>query len=215
MNVLAKATVITKFQNRSHLFKGKLKEEALHTISKIRWYSVANCLESFLLLRAPLDVIVAVDKSIAPTRVINIIHNRSFFIDIENLYTIMKLIAYAMSIIQLISNQFAENTDTRMFGQHVKKVVNIRLKEYQNDLYLSAYYLHPKYRGSGTITNGRSAVYRFLAEYSKKIGNSLTTTKNVTGALQRYEVRSGPYALTYTKGNYNKHFISSTLYTFR
>lgn len=129
----------------------------------------------------------------------------------------MQPLAYAMSIIQsasitladcymilsylqFISNQFVDNTDTRMFGQHVKKVVNIRLKEYQNDLYLSAYYLHPKYRGAGMVTNGRSAVYRFLAEYSKKIGNSLATTKNVIGALQRYEIKGGPYALTYTEG---------------
>lgn len=129
----------------------------------------------------------------------------------------MKPLAYAMSIIQsasitladcylilsylqLVSNEFVGNTDTRMFGQHVKKAVNIRLKEFQNDLYLSAYYLHPKYRGSGMLTSSRSAVYRFLAEYSKKIGNNLATTKNVIGALQRYEIKSGSYALTYTEG---------------
>ena len=79
-------------------------------------------------------------------------------------------------------------------------MINIRLKEFQNDLYLSAYYLHPKYRGGGMLTNGRSAVYRYLAEYSKKIGNNLVLTKNVISALQRFEIKSGPYSLRFTEG---------------
>jgi GNAT superfamily N-acetyltransferase len=208
------------------MFKAKLKEEAqrikirkeaLHTIVPTRWSSVADCLNSFILLRAPLEVLVAVDKSIASTKVVNVINNRSFFYDIENLYKIMKPLAYAMSIIQsaslaladcylilsylhLATDQFIDNTETRMFGRHVRKVVNIRLKEFQNDLYLSAYYLHPKYRGSGIPTSGRSAVYRYLAEYSKKIGNNFATTKNVISALQRFEIKSGPYALNFTQG---------------
>jgi hypothetical protein len=91
-----------------------------------------------------------------------------------------------------------------MFGRFVSKVVDVRLKEFQNDLYLSAYYLHPKFRGAGMLTDGRSAVYHCLAEYSKKIGNNLVTTKNVISALQRYEIKIGPYALHYTQGKQYK-----------
>ena len=87
-----------------------------------------------------------------------------------------------------------------MFGRHVRRVVNVRLKEFQNDIYLSAYYLHPKYRGDGMLTNGRSAVYRYPAEYNKKIGNNLAATKNVISALQRYEIKNVPYGLTFTQG---------------
>ncbi|CAF5028701.1 unnamed protein product, partial [Rotaria sp. Silwood1] len=135
LNILNKITVVTTFANRSHMFKAKLKEEAqrikikkeaLHTIATTKWSNVSDCLHSFILLRAPLEVLVAVHKSIASTKMIRFINNRSFFYDIENF----------------------------------------------------AYYLHPKYRGSGMLTSGRSAVYCFLAEYSKKIGNNLTTTKN-------------------------------------
>lgn len=219
-------TTITSFCNRSHAFKAKLKQEAerikrkketLHTIATTRWSSVSQCLHSFILLRAPLEVLVAADKSIAPSKVINIINNRSFFNDINNLYSIMKPLSYAMSIIQASSitladcylilyylrfatNQFADHTETRTYGRFVRKMVDIRLQEFQNDLYLSAYYFHPKYRGEGMLTSGRSAVYQYLAEYSKKIGNNLTTTKNVISALQRFEIKSGPYALHFTQG---------------
>jgi hypothetical protein len=225
-NILHKVTIITSFCNQSHAFKAKLKEEAerlkikkqtLHTIVKTRWSSVAECLNSFILLRAPLEVLVAIDKSIAPAKVINTINNRLFFHDIENLYKIMQPLAYAMTIIQscsitlaecyfilsylrLTTDKFVVNTETQTFGKFVGKVVDIRLKEFQNDLYLSAYYLHPKYRGAGMLTAGRSAVYRYLAQYSKKIGNDLATTKNLISALQRYEIKSGPYALHFTQG---------------
>ncbi|CAF1333103.1 unnamed protein product [Adineta ricciae] len=224
-NTIRKITVITSYQNQSHMFKSKLKEEAqrikirkesLHTIVPTRWSSVADCLHSFILLRAPLELLVAADRSIAPPKVVNIINNRSFFYDIDNLYKIMKPLAYAISIIQsasltladcylilcylhLVTEKFIENTETRMFGRHVQRVVNVRLKAFQNDIYLSAYYLHPKYRGGGMLTNGRSAVYKYLAEYSKTIGNNLATTKNVISALQRYEIKSGPYGLTFTQ----------------
>ncbi|CAF1505024.1 unnamed protein product [Rotaria sordida] len=106
----------------------------------------------------------------------------------------MQPLAYAMTIIQsssiiladcylilsclrLTTDKFVVNTETQAFGKFVGKVVDIRLKEFHNDLYLSAYYLHPKYCSAGMLTVGRSAVYRCLAEYSKQIGNNLATTK--------------------------------------
>lgn len=98
-----------------------------------------------------------------------------------------------LSFLRLTTNDFVVQTETRTFGQFVKKVIDIRLKEFQNDLYLSAYYLHPKYRGAGMLTNARSAVYRYPAAHRKKIGNNLVMTKNVISALQRFEIKSGPY----------------------
>ena len=160
------------------------------------------------------------DKSIAQIKIINFITNRSFFNDIDNLYKITKPLAYAMSIIRsssirladyylilsyprLTTNQYVDNAETQTFGRYVGKVTDIRLKEFQNKLYLGAYYLHSKYRGSGMLTNGRSAIYCYLAEYSKKIGNNLATTKSIISALQRFEIKSGPYSLHFTQGNYN------------
>ncbi len=129
----------------------------------------------------------------------------------------MKPLSYVMSIIQSASialadcflilyylqftiNRFADNTKIRTYGRFVSKVLEIGCKEFKNDLYLSAYYLHPKYRDKGMLTTGRSAAYRYLAEYSKKIGNSLAITKNVISALQRFKIKSGPYSLQFTEG---------------
>ncbi|CAF2151186.1 unnamed protein product [Rotaria magnacalcarata] len=179
----------------------KLKTETLHTIVTTRWSSVAECLDSFIVLRAPLEALVATDKSIAHVKIINIINNRSFFHDIENLYKVMKPLAYAMSIIQSASitladcyvilqylrltiDEYANNAETRTFGRFISKVVEIRLKMFHNDLYLSAYYLHPKYRGSGMLTDGR--------------------------ALQRFEIKSGPYALHFTQGKYYHVLFATT-----
>ncbi|CAF2013746.1 unnamed protein product [Rotaria magnacalcarata] len=162
-SVAQKVTAVTSFCNHSHAFKAKLKEEAqriklktetLHTIVTTRWSSMAECLDSFIVLRAPLEALVATDESIAPIKIINIINNRSFFHDIENLYKVMKPLAYAMSIIQSASitladcylilqylrltiDQYANNAETRTFGRFISKVAEIRLKECHNDLYLN------------------------------------------------------------------------------
>ena len=68
--------------------------------------------------------------------------------------------------LSLTASQFAANTEMRTFGHYVCKVIDIHLKKSQNNLHLSAYYLHPKYRGGGgMLTAGRSSVYRrFLAD---------------------------------------------------
>ena len=65
-----------------------------------------------------------------------------------------------------MASHFAANTETRTLGHYVCKVIDIRLKESQNNLHLIAYYLHPKYRGDGgMLTVERSSVYRrFLAD---------------------------------------------------
>ena len=107
-NIINKVTAITSFFNSSHAFKAKLKEEAERikikketsdTIVTNRWSIIPECLYSFILLHAALEVLVAVNKSIAPAKIINIINNRSFFKNLENLYKIVKPLAYAMKII--------------------------------------------------------------------------------------------------------------------
>lgn len=223
---MSKATKITSYFNQSHAFKAKLKAEAsrtkvsketLDTIVPTRWSSVASCLQSFVLLRTALTTVVTIEKEKLPQKIVNIVSHRTFFTDIENLYKIMRPLAYAMSLIQsrsttladcylilsylqLVVSSFVINADMRMFGRYVSKVVNKRLREFQNDYYLSCFYLHPKYRGAGLLTNSRATVFRTIAEYSKLIGNNASTTKNVISALQRFEISAGSYSLMYAKG---------------
>ncbi|CAF4715386.1 unnamed protein product, partial [Rotaria magnacalcarata] len=61
-----------------------------------------------------------------------------------------------LQYLRLTIDQYANNAETRTFGRFISKVAEIRLKECHNDLYLSAYYFHPKYRASGMFTDGRS-----------------------------------------------------------
>lgn len=129
----------------------------------------------------------------------------------------MKPLAYAMSLVQsrsatlvdcylilpylqLVVSSFVGNADMRMFRRYVSKVVNKRLHGFQNDYYLSCFYLHPKYRGAGLLMNNRAAVFRTIAEYSKLIGNNASATRSVISALHRYEISAGSYSLMCTKG---------------
>ena len=169
--VLCKTTTVTSYFNQSHSFKSELKAEALRikanketldTITTTRWSSVASSLRSFLLLRTCLTTVVTMDKEALPQKIVNIVGHRTFFSDIENLYKIMRPLAYALSLLQsrsaivadcyltltylqLVVSAFVVNADMRLFGRYVSKVVNGRLTEFQNQYYISCFYLHPKY----------------------------------------------------------------------
>jgi hypothetical protein len=198
----------------------KCNKETLDTIVVTRWTSVADCLRSFLILQAPLQVVVSMEKDNLPAKIVNIISHRTFFTDIEQLYSIMKALSYAVSIIQsreatladcylilaylyVVTSNLPKQSGFIDFVRYVSKVAKIRLNEFQNPYYLACFYLHPKYRGAGLLSQSRSAVYRCIAEYSKLIGNSSSMTKNVIGALQRYEIKAGPYSLMYGKSEYS------------
>ena len=227
--IISKIATVTSYLNKSHLFKAKLKEESirlkcnketLDTIVATRWTSVSDCLRSFILLQTPLQMVVSTEKDNLPLKIVNIIGHRTFFTDIEQFYSIMKSLSYAVTLIQsrsatladcylilaylyVITSDFHKQSDFLEFSRYVSKVARIRLNEFQNPYYLACFYLHPKYRGAGLLSESRSTVYRCIAEYSKLICNSSSTTKNVIGALQRYEIKAGPYALIYNKGMYH------------
>lgn len=224
--VISKISTVTCYFNKSHAFKAKLKEESLRlksnketldTIVVTRWTSVADCLRSFLVLRTPLQMIASMEKDNLPAKIVNIISHRTFFSDIEQFYSIMKALSYAVTIIQsrtatlgdcyliltylhAVTSNFPKQSDMIEFARYVSKVAKIRLDEFENPYYLACFYLHPKYRGAGLLAKSRAAVYRCIAEYSKLIGNSSSMTKSVIAALQRYELKAGPYALIYDKG---------------
>lgn len=223
--VLSKTNTITTYFNKSYLFKARLKDESvrlklgkqtLDTIVVTRWTSIADSLRSFLILQTPLLMIISMEKDNLPVKIVNLIGHRTFFADIEQLYSIMKTLAYAVSIIQnrsatladcylilvylySVTNDYSKQHYSVEFSRYVSKVAKNRLDDFQNPNYLACFYLHPKYRGAGLLSESRSSVYRCLAEYSKLIGNNSATTKNVISALQRYEIKAGPYALMYHK----------------
>ncbi len=227
--IISKITTITSYFNMSHTFRAQLKEESirlkcnketLDTIVVTRWTSVADVLRSFLLLQTPLQTIVSMEKDNLPAKIVNIICHRTFFTDIEHFYSIMKVLSYAVTLIQsraatladcylvlaylyVVTSEFSKQSDFIGFGRYVSKVAKIRLEKFQNPYYLACFYLHPKYRGAGLLSESRSTVYRCIAEYSKLIGNSSSVTKNVIGALQRYEIKAGAYSLIYGKGTYS------------
>ena len=134
---------------------------------------------------------------------VNIVGYRTCFADVENLYKIMRPLAYALSLVQSrsatladcysilsylqrVASAFVVNADMRPFGSFASKVVKNRLST------LSCFYLHPKYRGADLITDSRATAFRIIAEYSNLIGSNASKTKSVISA--------GSHSLMYTKG---------------
>ncbi|CAF1137807.1 unnamed protein product [Didymodactylos carnosus] len=139
---------------------------------------IADSLHSFLLLRIPLLTIVTENDERLPQKVKTVVNAKKFFYEIENVYGIMRVLAYGVGIIQSnsatmadcyliliyvnrLTNEFVCNSDTKEFGRFVSKVVNIRLKEFQNFYCTASFVLHPKW-GAGLLTDCRSQMIRHL-----------------------------------------------------
>ncbi|CAF1481698.1 unnamed protein product [Rotaria sordida] len=118
--------------NRKKLAHEVLTQEVVYVENKNESL-LAEAAHLTLNIDEPLEVLVAIDKSIAPAKFINIINNRLFFHDIESLHKIMQPLAYAMTIIQsssitladcylilsylrLTTDKFVANIETQTFG---------------------------------------------------------------------------------------------------
>src|ERR1700722_7328437 len=88
--ILSKVITITSYFNQSHAFKAKIKEEA----------SRSNITKETLDSVAPTRSVMAVNKDSLPIKIITIVTQRSFFNEIKALYSILKPLAYVITLIQ-------------------------------------------------------------------------------------------------------------------
>ena len=124
------------------------------------------------LLQTSFQMVVSIEKDNLPSKIVNIICHRTFFTDIEQFYSIMKSLSYAVMLIQsraatladcyliltylyVITSDFHKQSDFIDFGRYVSKVPRILLNEFQNPYYLACFYLHSKYHGAGLLSESR------------------------------------------------------------
>ncbi|CAF1626966.1 unnamed protein product, partial [Didymodactylos carnosus] len=141
--ILSRLSIVTTYFNQSHQSKTQLKFEAkrmkakketLDMVADTRWTTVPDSLHSFLLLRIPLLTIVTENDERLPQKVKTVVNAKKFFYEIENVYGIMRVLAYGVGIIQSnsatmadcyliliyvnrLTNEFVCNSDTKEFGR--------------------------------------------------------------------------------------------------
>ena len=146
----------------------------------------------------------------------NVVNSRSFWTNVECLVNILESAKNAVKCVECISTTMAdvfltliqmaaaikalpteESEDLREFRRKCIQFYNNRWHQFDTELYLLAYFLHPKYRGKGLIAETYQIVQRKALMIWKKIGGGSKTALTLAIQMNNYDAFKPPYSFPY------------------
>ncbi|CAB4494029.1 unnamed protein product [Rhizophagus irregularis] len=83
------------------------------------------------------------------------------------------------------------------FKQHAITSFNRRLEEFDLDLYLLAYFLHPGYRAEGIQTGHYKPILNMAGKIWKNLGNDKDSLEKLYLKMNHYKLKVSPYDVKY------------------
>jgi hypothetical protein len=146
----------------------------------------------------------------------NIVNSRSFWSSVECLVNILEPAKNAVKCVEYVSTTMAdvflaliqmaaaikalpteESEDLKEFRRKCIQFYNNRWNQFDFELYLLAYFLHPKYRGKGLIAETYQIVQRKALMIWKKIGGGSKTALALAIQMNNYDAFKSPYNFPY------------------
>ncbi|CAB4484763.1 unnamed protein product [Rhizophagus irregularis] len=158
-DLLKKCMKIVKFFKTSHKAGETLRTEILENMS-----TAFDCANSILSCETILKNIAVQDADTLNNDIKKIISNRHFYVDLEELVSIIEPIKKALKCLEFKSTTLADcfieiiklyaaikdlpETRQVSFRKECIEIFNKRWKQFDIELYMLAFILHPKYRGN-------------------------------------------------------------------
>ncbi|CAB4445310.1 unnamed protein product [Rhizophagus irregularis] len=188
----------------------------LKTSVKTRWSTAWTCCDSIIRLENNLKNVLETQTEIFINAIAikNLLRNRQFFQDVEQLHTILapakkaiqaveanssNMASIFLQLIQMaveikkISNYFDPN-----FKKNCINIFNKRWAQFDTDTYLVAFFLHPRYRDK----KFQDSTFRQMALTAMKIwskfGSDKRSCKILLSQLRSYGDNEPPYDMEYT-----------------
>ncbi|CAB5317829.1 unnamed protein product [Rhizophagus irregularis] len=192
------------------------EEGGLKTSVKTRWSTAWTCCDSIIRLENNLKNVLETQTEIFINAIAikNLLRNRQFFQDVEQLHTILapakkaiqaveanssNMASIFLQLIQMaveikkISNYFDPN-----FKKNCINIFNKRWAQFDTDTYLVAFFLHPRYRDK----KFQDSTFRQMALTAMKIwskfGSDKRSCKILLSQLRSYGDNEPPYDMEYT-----------------
>jgi hypothetical protein len=146
----------------------------------------------------------------------NLVNNRNFWANVEGLANILEpaknavksverknttmadifvaLIQMALAIKSLPTESSDELKDLR---RKCIQFYNYRWKQFDFELYLLAYFLHPKYHGNGLIPETYQIIQRKALNLWQKIGGGAKSALTLAIQMNNYDNKKSPYDFPY------------------
>ena len=146
----------------------------------------------------------------------NIVNSRSFWLNVECLVNILEPAKNAIKCVEYVSTTMADvflaliqmaaaikalptegSEDLKEFRQKCIQFYNNRWNQFDFELYLLAYFLHPKYHGKGLIPETYQIVQKKALTIWKKIGGGSKTAYTLAVQMNNYDAFKPPYNFPY------------------
>jgi len=157
--------------------------------------------------------IVANDSQALTEKLRSYITSREFWTNVECLRNVLEPVKVAVKTVESSSTKFAdvflvlikmavaikamptiETTQTRLeFRKKCIIFYNKRWSEFDTDLYLLAYFLHPKYRGKGLVAEIFQRILRKALDIWKSQGGREKSARELVAQIHNYDLHKSPY----------------------
>ncbi|GET65405.1 ribonuclease H-like domain-containing protein [Rhizophagus irregularis DAOM 181602=DAOM 197198] len=234
--LVKRANILTRYFKNSTLASTWLKEAidakniaggGLKTYIKIRWTTVHKCTSSVYRLKdALLHVLLDNhEREISNEAVKAILKKRGFFDDICILSDILELIKKAILMLEGSNVTLADcylhllriaaffksmpTDDYKELRNSCISIFNKRYKEFDEDIYLLGFFLHPKYRGHGIRDNQFERLRKCALRIWKNLGHKKNSGLELDAQLRAYFDNSEPYNTSYSVHDTAYHWWNS------
>ncbi|EXX54245.1 hypothetical protein RirG_236360 [Rhizophagus irregularis DAOM 197198w] len=214
-------TYFTESHQSGAILREEIKKElivggGLKSSVKTRWSTAWDCCSSVLRLETVFKNML-IDNSKAMNQSLRIlVNNQNFWSNVEALANILEPAKNAVksvecknttmadvffALIQMAISIKALPTETseelKEFRQKCIQFYNYRWKQFDFELYLLAYFLHPKYRGKGLIPETYQIIQRKALTLWQKIGGGSNSALALAIQMNDYDNYKSPYNFSY------------------
>ncbi|GBC24127.2 ribonuclease H-like domain-containing protein [Rhizophagus irregularis DAOM 181602=DAOM 197198] len=223
--VIAKCTKLVKFFKTSHQAGEKLKMSIiddsvkggnLKTYVKTRWTTAWDCTNSILRLKNQLKNLLNECPEILNNEIKSLLRSRSFFNDVDAVNTLLDPVKSAVKALEFKSTTLADcfveliklsqriNFLPPISDQNFKstciELFNKRWKQFDFDLYILSYMLHPYYRGKGLHPMVFRDVCLNAMKLLKNMGGGENSCSELVAQIRAFTQYEKPYDLEYVLG---------------
>ncbi|EXX60034.1 hypothetical protein RirG_183590 [Rhizophagus irregularis DAOM 197198w] len=212
-DIISKCQKIVKYFKQFHQAGEELREKITNEISGgrlknyvvTRWTTAWDCTNSILRLEQTLKNILDETPEKLSAEVTKLIQSRSFFIDVEAVNTLLgpvksvvKSLAFKTT---LLSDCFVELIKLSQkikllppvsdydFKHKCIELFNKHWQEFDINLYLLAYLLHPNYRGKGLLPTVFRNIYLLAIKIWVNMGGGETSSAKLISQIRSFYLR--------------------------
>jgi hypothetical protein len=221
--LLRKVNILGSFFKNSHRAGAKLtqliKENDIHgggikLYCKTQWMTASDSVDSIIRLELVLDQIVTNDNDLLNDKVRRVIQTRNFFSNLRILSFVLNPLRKAvlalesksatlgdcfLSLIRLsavlkkLPRSFNQN-----FRNHCFNVMNERFKEFDDDKYITCFFLDPRFRNKPLKDKAYSRIVRCAITIGKRLGFDLKESRALCEQIKDYRDNKPPFDLDET-----------------